>query len=369
MKILYLTNIPAPYRVNFFNELGKMCDLTVLFERSDASDRDNQWFENKNENYKAIFLKGKKIRSDSAISFEVLKYLKKKFDIVIVGGYSTPTGMLAINYLKLKRIPFVLNADGGLIKKDEHWFKRAIKKYYISNADYWLSTGKEVSKYFQYYGASPNRIFIYPFTSIQEESLLKKPLEKKMKNMFKENLSINEEKIILSIGRFINIKGFDVLLRACKSLPRNYGVYIVGGKPTKEYLKLKEELKLSNVHFIDFKSKKELKDYYMASDLFVLPTREDVWGLVINEAMSYGLPVITTDKCVAGVELIKNSENGYIVPVNDTGMLEKRLNEILENDMIAERMSRKNLDDIKEYTIEKMALEHINIFKSILSKV
>ena len=52
-----------------------------------------------------------------------------------------------------------------------------------------------------------------------------------------------------------------------------------------------------------------------------MPTREDIWGLVINEAMAYGLPIITTDNCLAGLELIKNEENGYIIPVNNTELL------------------------------------------------
>ncbi|MEW5595558.1 glycosyltransferase family 4 protein [Peribacillus frigoritolerans] len=369
MKILYLTNIPAPYRVSFFNELGKMCDLTVLFERSDASDRNIQWFENKNDSYKAFFLRGKNIRADSAISFDVLRYLRKgSYDLIVIGGYSTPTAMLAINYLKLKRIPFVLNADGGIINDDEHWFKRAIKRYYISSADFWLSTAKETTKYFEYYGANSKRIFLYPFTSLKEESVLKNPLDQKMKNKYKYKLNMKEEKIILSIGRFIHLKGFDVLLNACKNLPKNYGIYIVGGVPTQEFLTIKEEMNLTNVHFINFKSKKELEEYYMASDLFVLPTREDVWGLVINEAMSYGLPIITTNKCVAGLELIKNEVNGYIVPVNDIETLEKRINEILENELMADKMSSSNINEIKKYTIEKMASKHFDIFESIVNK-
>lgn len=125
---------------------------------------------------------------------------------------------------------------------------------------------------------------------------------------------------------------------------------------------------LTNVHFINFKSKDELIKYYKASDLFVLPTRGDVWGLVINEAMAHGLPVITTDQCVAGIELIKNDENGFIIPVNDSGMLKRRIVEILENEQNAEKMSRENLKKIKGYTIEKMAVKHINIFKSIVNK-
>uniref|UniRef100_UPI00255B3CC5 hypothetical protein n=1 Tax=Thomasclavelia cocleata TaxID=69824 RepID=UPI00255B3CC5 len=110
MKVLWLTNIPSPYRVDFFNELGKYCELTVLFERKKADDR--VWSVNNNENYKSVFLKGKSIGNDTALSFEVLKYLNKKYDRVVVGGYSTSTGMLSILYLSLRHIPFYLNCDG-----------------------------------------------------------------------------------------------------------------------------------------------------------------------------------------------------------------------------------------------------------------
>lgn len=69
-----------------------------------------------------------------------------------------------------------------------------------------------------------------------------------------------------------------------------------------------KENNLTQIHFEGFKTKEELAMYFKAADIFVHPTREDIWGLVINESMAYGLPVITTNKCVAGMELITNKE-------------------------------------------------------------
>ena len=366
-KILFLANIPTPYRVCFFNELGKLCDLTVLFERKTSNYREPSWFNNNFIGFKAVFLKGTNINKSKAVCFNVKKYLKKElFDIIIIGGYESLTDMLAINYLKFKRIPFILNADGGFINRDESCFKRAIKRYYISSADFWLSTGKITNSYLKNYGANPKAIFIYPITTRLQKEIIKDPIDNKIRRNLRDNLNICEEKVILSVGQFIHRKGFDILLKACEKIPKEYGVYIVGGKPTQDYLVLKKKLELSNVHFIGFRSKEELKEYYMASDLFVLPTREDIWGLVINEAMAYGLPVITTDNCIAGLELVKDYENGFIIPVEDETTLANKINEILTDDDLRTKMAKNSLMKIKHYTIENMAKLHIRIFNNFL---
>ena len=77
--------------------------------------------------------------------------------------------------------------------------------------------------------------------------------------------------------------------------------------------------------------KPELATYYQAADLFVFPTREDIWGLVINEALSFGLPVITTRKCVAGVEMIKEGVNGSIVSEDNVEQLECKIKLYIDN--------------------------------------
>lgn len=366
LKVLFITNIPSPYRVDFFNELGKICDLTVLFERQNAPDREITWLSNKRINFKEEYLKGKKFGVASVLYLGVSKWFHRgMFDIFIVGGYSTPTGMLAVEILRLRKIPFILNADGGIIR-DDNKFKFLLKKHFIKAAKHYLSSGKMTSEYLKYYGASSNEIYEYPFSSLHQSDILENLLPHPEKNTYKKQLSINEKKMVLSVGQFIYRKGFDVLLEACSKLSRGYGVYIIGGGPTKEYLDLKEKYGLENVHFVGFKSKCELSEYYKVADLFVLPTREDIWGLVVNEAMAFGLPVITTDRCIAGLELIKDYENGFIVPVERADILAKRIEEVLSNEQLAIRMGKTSLKKIRPYTIENMVRQHINIFKKIL---
>lgn len=359
LKVLFLVNIPSPYRNDFFNELGKKCNLTVLFEKKSADDR--EWEYGKNINYKAVFMKGKSIGADTALCFEVIKYLKMDFDKIIIGGYSTPSGMLAITYLNLKRKKFYLNCDGGIIKKDSK-INYALKKYFIKSAYIWLSTGAETNKYLEYYGADINRIYIYPFSSVKNQDVLEKPLSKNEKIMLRKKLGINSSKMIISVGQFIERKGFDLLITVAKDFP-NIGFYIVGGQPTDIYLKLINSLNVKNVYFINFMKKTELNFFYRSADIMVFTTREDIWGLVINEAMANGLPIISTDKCNAAIELI--NENGIIIETDNLKQLKNSISCLMNNEKQLLEMSNNSCKIIKKYTIESMVKKHMEIFKKI----
>ena len=152
-RVLYLTNIPSPYRVEFFNELTKYMDVTVAFELRNAKNRDEAWQSGENYKFKAVFMKPLITRTESAYCPEVFKLLKEfKNDIIVVGGYATPTGMAAILYLKAKKIPFYLNCDGGFIG-DDSLFKKKVKTFFIGSATYYLSTGVGADKYLMHYGA------------------------------------------------------------------------------------------------------------------------------------------------------------------------------------------------------------------------
>lgn len=365
MKILFLTNIPSPYRLDFFNELGQSCDLRVVFEAEKNYQLHEKWYSNKYENFNAVFLKKGEIQ-ERKVNWKILKQLdKKNQDLIVVTNYGYLTELIALLYIKLKKIPYCIEIDGGIIRNDSRILK-LLKKFLMKNAKGYISPSNSSDEFLIYYGAKNNKIYRYPFTSIKKDDLLPKLIMINEKIKIRNKLKIKGEKIVLTIGQFINRKGFDILLKSCTKLSKKYGIYIIGGEPTQEYIELKKKLNLDNVHFVGFKSKDELKEYYMAVDLFVLPTREDVWGLVINEAMAYGLPVITTGRCVSGLELVKDYENGFIIPVNDEEQLAEKINMILSNDSLCKSMSEKSLEKIREYTIEKMAERHMEIFEKIL---
>jgi glycosyltransferase involved in cell wall biosynthesis len=365
LKILWITNIPSPYRVDFFNGLGRYCDLTVLFEKPSSKERDASWNKFDFKSFNGIILEGIEIDTDKSLSLTVIKYLSKnKYDHIVVANTVTPTGIIAIQYMKLLGIPYILEGDGAFPKSGQG-MKERFKMHLIKGAKAYFSTAKPHDNYYLKYGANREAIFRYPFTSIKGNDLLRNPLNSYEKKKFKNRIGVKEDKMILSIGQFIYRKGFDILLNACSDLDRNVGVYIIGGQPTDEYLSLIEKLKLTNIYFEGFKKKELLSDYFKAADLFVLPTREDIWGLVINEAMASGLPVITTNRCIAGLELITDNYNGFLVSINDAENLSEKINLVVNNDQLRESMGRNSLQKIKSYTIEEMVKRHINLFKEL----
>ena len=361
MKVLYMVNVPAPYMVDYFNELGKYCDLTVIFEKSTSTERDKSWEDYNFVNFKGIILSGISTAVDMAFCPQVIKYLKRdQYDFIFSSAMATPTGILAIMYMTFRKIPFYLESEGGFAKSGRG-IKENLKKFIMRGAKGYFSTTPIGDEYFIQYGAEPNKIYKYPFTSLYQKDILTQPLSACEKRQLREKLNMREQKVIISVGQFIYRKGFDLLIEASQKLNDEVGIYIVGGMPTEEYLEMQEKLNAQNVHFVGFKRKDELAEYYMASDLFVLPTREDIWGLVINEAMSYGLPVITTDRCIAGMELVDDS-NGRIIPSGKVDELAGAIIKLLECEDL-HKMGRKSLDKIEWYTFESMAKVHMDFFK------
>lgn len=361
-KLLFLTNYASPYKVSFFDCLSGYADVTVLLseKKEHMKHRDASWFVEGSGKARFIELEQKRI-GGRVICPQVISWLKKDFDTIIICGYSKPTDLLALAYLKMKGIPYVMEVDGGLIRKDG-FFHKALKTWAVRGADKYLSSGKPTTEYLVHYGAREDRIYCYPFASLYAADLPKTIPTIEEKQSLRKELNMPEEKIVLSVGQFIPRKGFDVLLRAAENLPKSVGVYIVGSEPTAQYIALREKLGLSNVHFVGFQKKESLAKFYSASDLFVLPTREDIWGLVINEAMAFGLPVITTDRCVAGLELVREGINGSIVPVEDSGALRQAMARILDGDLQA--MGQASLGAISGHTIENMAKVHAETLNS-----
>lgn len=363
VKVLFYTNIPSPYRVDFFNELGKFCDLTVLFELKNSNERDKEWDDYHFVHFKGIIMNGIRLNTDTAFCPSVIKYIDKKYEYVIVSYLGSPTALLMTFLLQHKKIPYYFEGDGGFagsIKGIKAW----VKRYIVANAGLCLSTSQEFDNYCVAYGACKDKIRRYPFTSVKESEVLDQVKTLSEKTKLRDEMGMREKRIIISVGQFIHRKGFDLLLEMSRYLQEDTGVYIIGGTPTEEYLKMCREWNLQHVHFLPFMNRERLKLYYQASDVFVLFTREDIWGLVICEAMANGLPVVSTDKCLAATEMVKNDVNGYLVPSENLQEMKSAVDKILQSEERRKQMSQNAIQLMKSnYTIEKMVETHLRIFE------
>ena len=365
MRVLFCTNVPSPYRVNFFNELGKLCDLTVTFEKRTSNERDKSWKDYSFENFTGIFLRSFSIRTDMAVSFDLKRIIKNgRFDVIVLTNIMSPSIWLAVSFLRKKGIEYYIEGDGRFAKKTVG-FRGLIKQYCIKGATAFFTTSEEHEKSYRLSGAG-GPFYRYPFTSLYQSDILSEPINANDKLLLRKELNLIEDKIVLSVGRFSYNKGYgkgyDTLMKVAEISSKDIGFYIIGDDPTEEFLHWKEQSGLTNVHFLPFMKKNELFMYYRAADISVLLTRGDVWGLVVEEAMANGLPVIATDKCLAATAIIRNGENGYIVPVDSPGETRDVLMKYLLEDEKKAVLSKACINSIGKYTIENMANYHMSIF-------
>lgn len=367
MRVLISTNIPSPYRWLFWNQLSEKCELSVVFESKRAKNRDASWYSDAPPKFTDIYLNGFQYGEESAASIGMVKYfLSRKYDVKVLGGYSSLSDMLAILAMKLCRQKYILDIDGA-IEHDESGLKRWLKGFFIRGAQLYLSPSQVSDQYLMSYGVRKEQLRRFRFTSLLERDIFDAPSTEDEKRTLREALHMGEEKIVLSVGSFIHRKGFDILLESFANMPKTIGCYLVGGVPTREYLALVEKYKLENVHFVGHLSKEELVKYYRAADCFAFPTRYDIWGLVVNEALSRGLPVVTTDRCVSGLEMIEQGKNGFLIPSEDPSALREKILSITQNEQLHQEMSLHALETARDYTIERMVDAYFSAFREVIS--
>ena len=142
-KVLYISNIEVPYRTEFFNQLSKSVDLTVLYERKKSANRDEKWTSSIKANYKIEYLEGIKVKNEYSFDLKILKYVfSNNYDKIIIGCYNSPSQILAILLMRLFRKKYILNLDGEYFL-DGKSFKQKIKRFLIKGAQDYLIAGEK----------------------------------------------------------------------------------------------------------------------------------------------------------------------------------------------------------------------------------
>ena len=137
---------------------------------------------------------------------------------------------------------------------------------------------------------------------------------------------------------------------------------MIGQESDNTYIDIAKSYGLDNVKFFSFMLKEQLQRVLSGGRCFVLPTREDIWGLVINEALSYGLPCVSTKGCVAANEMIPDR---YIVDVEDSEKLAEIIVKAVNTD--ANTWQIYSLKKMMEYSINSSSVVHINVLRQQIS--
>ncbi len=367
MRIHIFSDNVAPYRIGWADEMGKTQEVRFIYTKDKDAERNNSWLVKKSRFAEMVKIPARVIKN-RAITFGVAKYIKKNpADIIVFDGYGPIPNVLGMLYCKRHNIDYFINVDGVEVGHSEGRLARMVKKKIFGKNAYFLVGSKYSANGFINRGIDSGKIYVHNFTSIYSDDILKEIPSKEERAAQKTELGIANKPTIIAVGRFLQLKQFDKLINAFAKYDDKYQLLIIGeGEEETVYHDMIESKGLNNVSIIPFMPLEQLKKYYFAADLLVLPSNSEVWGLVINEAMGFGaLPIIASDRVVAAYSLIKEGKNGYIFPYDNEQELSKCIEKVLECED-ASQMQNESLRIICEFTIENIAMTHIEIFKRYL---
>lgn len=331
-KVLYITNIETPYRVAFFNELSQYCDLTVLYERKKSKNRDDKWAHKNIAQYNQIFLKGINCKNESVLSLQIVRHVFE-YETVIVGSYNSPSQMLAIMVMRICGKKYYLNLDGeNFVNKKT--LKGKAKKFFLSGAEKYFVAGELSAKSLkEAIGKEVNTIPYY-FSSLKIKELEKNSETKLLRKKF-----------ILVIGQYFPYKGLDIAVEVAKKMPDRNFIFVGMGSRTDVFIKECGIKNSSNIKIIPFLEKEKLDELYASCEMLLLPSRQECWGLVINEAASFGTPIVATKGSGAAIEFLEEYPQ-FLVDVSCS-------KKIVEKIEFFEKMNEYEIDSYKKYLIEK----------------
>jgi len=312
-KLLFITDIPRPYRINLLNELSKLenVELLVIYFGKKVANLEWKKLEMKHGH---IFL----TKRNSIIGvLDVIRDFKPNY--IITGFFRIPM-IAAILYSHFKRIKHVIYTDAWEYQEKDYSFLHIVvrKIFYRFAFHFFPVSQKGKDNIIRNYKISVNKVSIIPYTI---------PLEK-----FKIKDIASREYDLLFAGQFVDRKQplfFCKVSHALQlKLKREIRILLLGTGPllkeTTEYLD-KNKMKYLYTGFVQ---ENDLPEYYSNSKLLLFPSLSDGWGVVAHEAIASGTVVITTPFTGVADELIINDYNGFVLPLNE-GLWVQKIYELL----------------------------------------
>jgi glycosyltransferase involved in cell wall biosynthesis len=365
-RVLVLSEIIAPYRIPVFNALAKHSGVNlhvVFLAETHAGLR--QW---------------RVYKDEIAFSHEVLpswRFLTGKYDLllnwglrsclnkfapqtIICGGYNYPASWEALWWKQRHQVELVLWSESNSedARAGKAWVEW-LKTYFIARCERFVVPGKTSGEYLQSLGSAQKDIFVAPnavdnvWFKTRGEEIRRGAAE------FRASRGLPPRFVLFS-GRLVPQKGVFDLLEAYAKLESDtrsqIGLVFAGdGFCRTELEQQSKRISPGVVRFPGFAQREDLAGFYALAEALILPTHSDPWGLVVNEAMACGLPIIVSSVAGCSADLVKDGWNGYIVPPGDSEKLSVAINSLVRQPELRERMSARSAEWIQNYSPEACA--------------
>jgi len=299
LKLALLTNMIAPYRLPLYSVLAEQFELLLLHGGKEANRDSWNSLERTLPNARVVRAWGWQIRQSRKINGEVFdeKFIHVTPGLIwhllrfqpdaIISNEMGFRSITALAYGTVFRKPVWIWWGGTLhTERNVDPCRRLLRRRFASWTDRWITYGQTSTEYLLRLGVKRDRIL--QSQNAVDENRFQAPVEPAW--------VFQPRPVVLYVGQLIERKGVKLLLDAAACVQRNGGefsVLLVGSGRDKQALQHRVKvLGLKNVHFLPVQPPEHMPAVYRSADLMVLPTLEDVWGLVANEAILSGIPVL-----------------------------------------------------------------------------
>ncbi len=358
-RLAYVVSHPIQYQAGMLRLLAAQpdIDLLVLF-CSDFSARGYQdagfgtavhWDVPLMEGYRSVVLP--RVRETSSpsptrpVSHGFFRHLSrglngKPFDAVWIHGYNSVNTLHAMLAAKALGLPVLLRAESWLQDRNRSRATLLLKKIFFGLLKWFVSAvlpiGTRNREYWAHYFGRSFPAFPVPYTVDNDYFGRRSSLAQGARAELQRELGIEPGRpVILFASKLQQRKHCDHLLEAFLQLPRSTDspeayLLIVGDGEMRASLEQRAaESGNRSIVFAGFRNQSELPRLFDLSTVFVLPSRHEAWGLITNEAMACGLPVIVTHDAGCAVDLLRNGENGFVYDAGDVSALRDALTAVL----------------------------------------
>ena len=279
------------------------------------------------------------------LNFSIFNELRRgQYDALIVHGYAYATHLFALLAARLLGIPVFLRGETHLeLRRSASWerIRPTLMRIFLKQYQRFLAIGTKNKAYYLFHGIPPQHIFLVPYTV--DNTFFAQQTERAADTawIYQQWHIPTGKTVILFVSKLIDRKRPLDLIKAYQTMPSRAEVVllIVGSGPLEDGLKTYvAEQQLEEVYFCGFQNQTAIPYFFRTADIFVLPSENEPWGLIINEAMNAGLPIIAAEEIGATADLIESGRNGFTYPAGDVPQLAHHLQQLVDNPLLRQQM-------------------------------